>query len=155
MVRIVLAQLTIFTIIQYYYFLLLLLKLLLLLLLLLYNQVSNLFISLRPDIAIVGPNKNIDVLELTICHETNVSKLRNYKETRYSNLHRDLKQEYLNYNLNIFTVKVTTLGLITDFFKFCIKNMKTLLTDPLENEIMRSTVSSSFQIHCNRNNHSQ
>ena len=42
-----------------------------------YNQVSDIFISLRPDIAIVGPNKSIDVLELTICHETNVSKSRN------------------------------------------------------------------------------
>ena len=96
------------------------------------NQISDIFISLRPDIAIVGPNKSNDVLELTICHETNVSKSRNYKETRYSNLHRDLKQEYSNYNLNKFTVEVTTLGLITDFSKFCVKNMKNLLTDPLK-----------------------
>ena len=115
-----------------------------------HNQVSDKFISLRPDIAIVGPNKNIDVLELKICHETNVS--RNYKETRYSNLHQDLKPEYSNYNLNKFTVEVTTLGLITDFFKVCVNNMKSLLADPLKNEIMRSTVSSSFQIYCNRHN---
>ena len=70
-----------------------------------HNQVSDIFISLRPDIAIVGPNKSIDVLELTICHETNVNKSKNYKETRYSNLHRNLKHEYSNYNLNTFTVR--------------------------------------------------
>ena len=90
------------------------------------NQVSDIFISLRPDIAILGPNKSIDVLELTICLETNMNKSRNYKETRYSNLHLDLMQEYSNYNLNKYTVEVTTLGLITDFSKFCVVNMKNL-----------------------------
>ena len=112
---------------------------------------SFIFILLRPETEIVGPNKSIDVPKFTICQETNASKSRNYKKTRYSNLHRNLKQGYSIYNLKKCTVEVKTLGLNTDFFKFCVKNMKNLLTDPLENEIVRSTVSSSFQIYCHRN----
>ena len=45
------------------------------------------FVSLRPDIAILGPDNTIYMLELTICHETNLSKSKLYKETKaYKNI---------------------------------------------------------------------
>ena len=48
-----------------------------------YKPLSDLFQSLRPDIAILGPS-GIDTLELTVCHETNLSKSKLYKQTRYA-----------------------------------------------------------------------
>ena len=55
-----------------------------------YNQLSSLFNSLRPDIAILGQN-SIDKLELTICHEMNLEKSKQYKATKYVNLQADIK----------------------------------------------------------------
>ena len=58
-----------------------------------YNQLSSLFNSLRPDIAILGQN-SVDTLELTICHKTNLEKSKQYRTTKYANLHADMKTDY-------------------------------------------------------------
>ena len=60
-----------------------------------YKPLSDLFQSQRPDIAILGPS-GIDTLELTVCHETNLSKSKLYKQTRYANLNSNVNDKYAN-----------------------------------------------------------
>jgi len=47
--------------------------------------VCDIFTNVRPDIAICFSD-NVVVLELTVCHETNLSKSRNYKLNKYINI---------------------------------------------------------------------
>ena len=63
------------------------------------KPLSNLFVSLRPDIAILGPDNTIYTLELTVCHETNFSKSKLYKETKYKNLRSNLNMVYDDYKI--------------------------------------------------------
>ena len=49
------------------------------------QPLSNVFDSLRPDIAIKS-NSSIITLGLTICHESNISSSREYKINKYKNL---------------------------------------------------------------------
>jgi len=46
---------------------------------------SDLFNDLRPDIAVKSDSK-VTVLELTVCHETNLVSSRNYKLDKYKTL---------------------------------------------------------------------
>ena len=75
-----------------------------------YKPLSDLFHSLRPDIAILGPS-GIDTLELTVCHETNLSKSKLYKQTRYANLNSNVIYKYANLKIMNYTIEVTCLGI--------------------------------------------
>ena len=134
-----------------------------------FNPLSELFQSLRPDIAVLGPNNDIEVLELTIvlgpnndievleltiCHETNCNKSRHYKQSRYMNLRENLKTEYSNYSVVVHTIEITCLGLVSDCSQFCSNCLETTLPDQIKNQIIRSVISSSFLIYCNRNKNS-
>ena len=119
-----------------------------------FNPLSELFQSLRPDIAVLGPNNDIEVLELTICHETNCNKSRQYKQSRYMNLSENLKTEFSNYSVVVHTIEITCLGLVSDCSQFCSNCLETTLPDQIKNQIIRSVISSSFLIYCNRNKNS-
>ena len=56
-----------------------------------FESTSSLFESSRPDACIVTANGEVLPLELTVCHELNFEKARDYKEKRYRDLRRDLK----------------------------------------------------------------
>jgi len=58
-----------------------------------YKLLDVLFQDLRPDIAIVH-NNTIHLLELTVCHETNMIKSRDYKLNKYASIHDDCKADY-------------------------------------------------------------
>ena len=77
-------------------------------------------------ITLLGQN-SVDTLELTICHETNLEKSKQYKASKYVNLQADIKTDYSNLKINRFTIEVTSLGLISDISDFCRNN----LTNPL------------------------
>jgi hypothetical protein len=55
------------------------------------RPVTDLFVSLRPDIVVVTPDKAV-ILELTVCHETNLIKSKQYKQNKYKNLAKDATQ---------------------------------------------------------------
>src|SRR6266516_248510 len=83
------------------------------------RSVCDLFNRVRPDLAIVSPSK-IVVGELTVCHETNLIKSRDYKLQKYSNLEAATASEFSNYPVKVCTIEVSTLGLVVaepDFFK--------------------------------------
>jgi len=83
------------------------------------SPVCDLFNGPRPDLAIVFPSR-IAVGELTICHETNVLKSREYKLQKYANLGAARASEFRCCAVSVHTVEVSTLGFVVaepNFFK--------------------------------------
>ena len=74
-----------------------------------YKPLSELFISLRPDIAIKYQNR-MSTLELTICHETNMKASKQFKSSKYNNLNQNLLPEFSRCKLLSNTVEVSSLG---------------------------------------------
>ena len=72
--------------------------------------------GVRPDIAIVG--KNIYALELTVCHETNLIKSREYKKERYKNISILGSTLAGNRVITAHFIEITTLGFISDCSSF-------------------------------------
>src|SRR5206468_3491223 len=62
----------------------------------------------RPDLAIVTPSK-IVIGELTVCHETNLLRSRDYKLQKYSNLGAARADEFRGRPVLVHTVEVSTL----------------------------------------------
>ena len=80
---------------------------------------SNL--SVRPDLIIFN-NSSINVIELSLpwielAHCSWKSKL--IKQNKYKNLKMFLQPRFWNHIINVFTLKVSTLGFISDISKFC------------------------------------
>ena len=114
------------------------------------RQISELFISLRPDIAI-QKTSTIDILELTVCHETNAVSSRTFKQTKYKNIEYDLYEKFKNHHVNVFTIEVTTLGFISDFRLFQNRNLKNNLSDQILSEMSKTAISESYALYCERN----
>src|SRR6218665_266303 len=61
------------------------------------------------------------VLELTVCHESNLMPSKTYKLNKYKNLNHYLNRpnEYKHYNnIRLFTLEVSTLGFVSDTDEF-------------------------------------
>ena len=56
-----------------------------------FESTSSLFESSRPDACMVTANGEVLPIELTVCHELNFEKARDYKEKRYRDLRKDLE----------------------------------------------------------------
>jgi hypothetical protein len=82
------------------------------------------------------------------------NKSRQYKKSQYMNLSENLKTEFSNYSVVVHTIEITCLGLVSDCSQFCSNNLETTLPDQIKNQIIRSVISSSFLIYCNRNKNS-
>ena len=55
-----------------------------------HGPLSNLFHSLRPDVAILSAN-SVDTLEQTVCHQTNLANSKQYKSLKYAGIRSDIK----------------------------------------------------------------
>ncbi len=83
------------------------------------RTVCDLFNGVRPDLAVVSLQK-IVVGELTVCHETNLIKSRDYKLNKYANIASARASEFCRRQVKVHTIEVSTLGLVVaepDFFK--------------------------------------
>ena len=116
-----------------------------------FQPLSTLFQSYRPDIAIYDP-PNIVTLELTVCHEGNILKSREYKTQKYVNLKENLHTQYSNCTLRNFTIEVSTLGFISDISSFCHTFSNSNLPDYIKTQLTRSAIFKSYSIYCSRNN---
>ena len=105
---------------------------------------------LRPDIAITSATSVI-VLELTVCHETNVTKSRDYKLNKYLNLNKALKIPWHKSQLRTLTVEVSTLGCVSDLSQFS----KAVQIEKISKETLKRiavlALNHSFSIYINRN----
>ena len=75
--------------------------------------VCDIFTNVRPDIAICFKN-NVVILELTVCHETNILESRNYKLNKYSNISQSCTAQIAHSKVALLTLEVSTLGFISD-----------------------------------------
>ena len=83
------------------------------------RQICDLFNGPRPDLAIVLPSR-IVVVELTVCHETNLRHSRIYKLNKYSNLEAAGSSAVKHHSVSVHTLEVSTLGFVAaepNFFK--------------------------------------
>ena len=115
-----------------------------------YGKISDVFETKRPDIVLVCEN-NVSTLELTVCHESNIVKSREYKDNKYSKLADDLKAQYKSCKLNRYTVEVTSLGFVSDIKAFCSTNLTMCIPNSILNNISNSVIKSSYSIYCLRN----
>ena len=76
--------------------------------------------SLRPDLVLLFPNRKIDILELTIPFETNISSVRLRKSNRYASLLTDLRLSA--YQAKFFSLEVGSRGFLSP------SNFETLLS---------------------------
>ena len=113
------------------------------------KHVCDLFNGPRPDIAIVSPLR-IVVDELTVCHETNMLRSREYKLNKYSNLEAAKSSEFKSRKVAVHTIEVSTLGFVVaepNFFKLG----SIPIFDPcLIKDLGRAAVLASKSIYCNK-----
>ena len=116
-----------------------------------YSSTSELFNSLRPDIAILDLN-TVTILELTICHETNLHKSKSYKLDKYKNIVSCCSSKSLGKTISIYTIEVSTIGLISKTQEFTDAVGLPRIPPNLKERITRTVLDSSYKIYCGRNN---
>ena len=99
-----------------------------------FNQTEDIFNNIRPDMVIIKNNIGC-VIELTICHETNLTSSKKYKEEKYRDLNKLKSQQVKNIKFSLSTCEVSVLGLInfyvTSMAAFGIKDLDQNLSDTL------------------------
>jgi len=113
--------------------------------------VCDLFRGVRPDVAVAGDN-NIFVLELTVCHETNINNSREYKKIKYKNIASLGSTLAGNRVISAHFIEVSTLGFISDCSSISNALSISPLPMPIRNRIIKNALDNSFLIYCNRNN---
>ena len=113
------------------------------------RHVSDLFVGVRPDLAVVNPSR-IVVCEVTVCHETNLESSRLYTLNKYAN--KAAKKSFLvkNHLVKVYSLEVSTLGFISydpNFLKeVSLPNFdRSFLTD-----ITKTAVMATHDIYANR-----
>ena len=120
----------------------------------LYSKIDNVFEPVcRPDVVLVKKSR-VFVLELTVCHESNLLKSKLYKLNKYENIKHHLKPEHSHSTVELFTLEISVLGFVSDLSEFC-KSMKLpKLPRYVYDSIIRSAIYSSYNIYCLRNTES-
>ena len=114
-----------------------------------FKPISDVFLeNVRPDLVIVQ-NSSIIVLELTVCHETNLLKSKLYKLEKYKELYKFTKIPVQS--THIFSIEVSTLGFISNISKFLSCANLPKLPKTLVARIANLTLTYSFDIYRKRN----
>lgn len=114
------------------------------------KPIDDIFNRLRPDIVVRCTNK-VQILELTICHETNLINSKQYKLDKYKNLKDDLKINFTNLKLEVFTIELSSLGLMGNVSD-CIRALTDVqLPHHVYREMVGSVIGNSYNIYRNRN----
>ena len=116
-----------------------------------FMQCSDLFIGFRPDMVFVNKHTAF-VLELTICHETNLVASRNYKLNKYKDLINARAEIIKNHDICVMTCELSVLGLLNVDYNI----FKVLGIDKLDfncrAELIKAVINESFNIYIRRNN---
>lgn len=112
--------------------------------------VCDLFCNCRPDLAVCDAN-SIHILELTVCHETNMVTSNDYKKNKYKNVSLCGSAVAANRKIASHFIEVSTLGFISNCLDFTKAINIAAMPDSLKHKIVASAVKSSFGIYCNRN----
>jgi len=113
------------------------------------HQICDLFNGPRPDLAIVSPFKVV-IGQLTVCHETNMMRSREYKMQKYSNLGAARSTEFRSRAFSVHTMEVSTLGFVVAEPSF-FTNAGIHCFDPIIlKALSKSAILASRSIYCNR-----
>ena len=116
-----------------------------------FDPLGNIFNSLRPDIAVIKDGL-VYLCELTVCHETNLKKSREYKRDKYANIHRDLTDEFKHYAVKLDTIEISVFGFISDCSAFTKAVSNSLLPELIYANLIRNVIGNTYNIYLNRNN---
>ena len=84
-----------------------------------YSSIDQVFEPVcRPDLVLVR-RSNVYVMELTVCHESNLLKSKLYKTNKYRDIKNHIKPEYAHFNIELFTLEISVLWFIADCSAFC------------------------------------
>ena len=114
-----------------------------------FSSTNIIFDTYRPDLAIIIKSVII-VMELTICHETNLKLSGEYKKGKYRNLNENLLDIYKNCDVKLFTVELSALGFIVGFDSFCNYLGITVGLDLFYRDLVRTVSSQTYNIYRNR-----
>lgn len=116
-----------------------------------FRPISDLFESdVRPDL-VVQLNSSITVIELTICHETNLLKSKNFKLNKYHNIAALLKVKNPKPSLRLLTVEVSTLGFVSDTSEITSSICIPKMSKAMLNKIANIALKFFYNIYCSRN----
>jgi hypothetical protein len=91
------------------------------------------------------------VLELTVCHETNLQKSKLFKLGKYENINTCLQSSFKNIPVQVYSVEVSVLGFLSDLRTFTnaavLPDMNTSTRSALTLEAIRN----SYEIYKQRN----
>ena len=104
----------------------------------------------RPDIVVVKKS-NLYVLELTVCHENNLVNSKTYKIIKYIDIKYHLQPGYSNYDVQVFTIEISTLGFIGDSGSFWKVSKFPKFTKIEKDILMKSVLNYSCNIYRMRN----
>jgi len=114
------------------------------------TSTSKLFRSLRPDMAICEAN-TVTIYELTVCHETNLIKSKEYKLNKYRNLANDALPLIEKKTISCYSLEISVLGFISSELEFTRACRIPSFPDMLKLNIIQAVLNSSYIIYCNRN----
>ena len=103
------------------------------------NSTKYLFHTYRPDIAICNDSE-VKVLELTICHETNLNNSKTYKLNKYRELASCLTPEATGKQVTCHTIEVSTLGFISPCDEYIDANRLPRMQKELKKAIIRDVL---------------
>ena len=116
-----------------------------------FEPLSDLFRDVRPDIAVVTKTGAIHVCELTICHETNLQKSKQYKLDKYADLQTKATDEFKEHKIYLYTIELSVLGFLSDRNEFFQKVVHCKLPELLYRNLMTNVINNSYNIYLNRN----
>ena len=108
--------------------------------------------TIRPDIVLYDKS-SISVLELTVCHETNLLKSREFKLNKYKDANNHLQGCFSSTPVQIFTAEISVLGIASDLKPFC--DSTNLPKIPLNTiaQLSKDAITCSFEIYKKRTNY--
>ena len=86
-----------------------------------------------------------------MCHETNFTSSKQYKQNKYRLLDDDKTSSAGNRSVTRHTVEVSTLGIVSDTKVFTSATKLPDVPASLWHSVARQALSSSFGIYCTRN----
>ena len=105
--------------------------------------------GVRPDMAIIT-DKDVLVIELTICHETNFESSRKYKINKYENISNHKSQLIKNHKVSLTTIELSVLGFLQLDSKFWSKFDFPVIDEATIVNLSRTVINSSFEIYTQR-----
>ena len=107
--------------------------------------------SVRPDI-VIREDTRVLILELTVCHESNLEKSKDYKMNKYRDINIHLLPFLAHIPVLVFTIEVSVLGIVSSTKPFMKAANLPDIPLSLLTEISKSAIASSFEIYRTRNN---